>query len=1754
MADNGTEQLLAKMSLDLTDFKSAISQAKDLLADAFKEENERVAASQAATQEAVKAIQDQVALQKQLQAEAATVVAQEKAKTAVIKSNSEAAKAAAVQAQADANLAVQAKRLEAIAADTALKAQKAAAQASADATKQSILEQNQLAAAKRTAIAEQLALQAKANTAAKEELATIQKQILALRLKNLEEHNISGKGHNAGEEVGAGGGLINSLIGSSFGKENTAALHGATREISGALTGKGLVGSVAQGVLFGGLTAATIEGIGQAVAGLIEKFQELVPELGKLSQMQNTFEALAKGRGIEDATEYLDKLRASTHNLATDTQLLGVANTFLQSPLKMSTEEMLKLTAATVNLARANGKDVPQALAALQQFYTTGQARSLARVTDMNREILVTHNLGTAYSQLGRKQAEAQLAAKAIEEKSDQMGETPLTYQERSKGLEISTARLEEAAGQGIMKSSGFQVVNDILDEMISKFGSLEKGFESFGNTIGNAIGATVIIVRELGSAFTSLSDIVVDILKTIGGLVLNLGNNGLVGSMDAATTAAELMNKKFEDTHPIIANLVKIFGALSTVLRLAKLDMDDFTGKVDAVLNATQGKPVTTGMDRAINDPTAAPKAVVNVQAAKQQYLAAQQQIQEIQKKIDSTNNEFDRDKAKAINAPLVAQQNAISSKAEKDYNDAGQRFTFDNAQQAALDDYTNKLSQIAKLKAEIKKNTDHPTKDTKDENDKLKSQIDVIQKQAQVSKQLVDSTFEKTQASGGLPKNVQDYYNGSFDAIENRIKIQEATNYNKAAEQFTRPEDEKGGIVFNPKIPPDTRNERKTEQDKLAEKKAALAESYAAEKEYLAEIKEADEQSYKDGITKAKDYYNDKRLFAIDEYNDAVSNAAALKKITDESITAKVGRNDLKPEQAKLELQKALDEYNKTVANAGTTLNKQGYSTTKEENQTNTADVVAGINEILNKKKAAIVAEQALTESAFKEQTVSGKDYLDQRLSQIDEEVQATRKAQADILAAKKANSTYTPKDDIEAAKAMLAVIDEAEKKLATLDNNAPDTLAKTGQARFGEIQDALQSRLQISNQGYSGQQEAGMQPNINAQAVEANKAQIASLEDQLEALNRQGQQYSTTWFSVYQSILKAVAAQQQLNTALQASQDILAPMGQVLDAISSQLSGIFGSHFAKGLESAIGSVGKQFGQVQQNTFAMSGGKSATPQADPRLQAITDAADVASKGLINSAAHSSDGLVAASTASASALTVLKNAAAADLASYLQSMSGRTSPAGSTAMQGASSSVAGQPQVQQQDSSSFGSIASVPTVGSPPPPPTFNVSNGLNTAASPLDQFIQQIPQLSKQLVGFVNTFGSAVQGVLNSGSASAGALAGAGGGAAAGQAVGGALHALGAAGSNAGPIGAAIGALVGVIGGMISGNKQEQIQDLINQMNEDFKNMMALYSSNNANLNTTIGSLQNLIAQAQAEMASSKKDSSQFAQLIIQYNEQIQQLQDQAAQTMTSLQQQLDSLGTPTAYQSIISQVASVVQQYEQFASAAQNAQQLAQANEFLAQSLQQMSQTDIDTLNQDEQSAVNNALQLNQLLNQRNQLQYQYLQQVESIQGQGTLTRDQTSAQSKYSQLYQAQVNYSNSLDQINQQIDLAQYQVQAAQTVFNLATTKAGLEAQSLQLQEVGINEDMARIAAMQNLVATLNGSNYSILGGTSNSNPNQQSLAILQLLLQLMGLGGAANGASTGTGSGISAELAALYAQLIALGGGGTTSAGQGQGI
>lgn len=1886
MADDSSQPVLTKFSLDLTDFNSAVQEAKETLQGLAQEEKDNVTASQAATAKAIDSVKEQIALQKQLQEEANTVAAKAKAGAAEIDAQTKADERAAKQAEEASAALLRQKRLDEQAAKTLEAQTRAAAEAK---LKQAMIE---------TEASKKAAIQKKQDEESQQ--AELRKTILLIKEKEAAEKHE--EAHHHGGEHHEGGGLLGMLgIGGEAAKATT---EGVTKIAGAAGAGAAELGALS-GALTGfgeaGMGIFAIEQVGEGIEKLVDKVKELVLEAGKLDVLQNTFERLAEGKGIKDSTELMEKLRKATHDQVGDMELLRTANTFLRSSMKISDEQMIALTASTVKLAKASGQDAGAAIQALNRFFLTGRSMSLAMVTGIQRQELAVKGLGSALTEAERRQANFNKAQEVITKRAAAIGTLPETLAGALKGYKTVSGRVEEAFGLGMERSEGMKSLIKSIQGATESLGGLEGAFEKIGTAVGNALGKLSLFVdlmKELAGpifnafkdAFASAGSVIENIfstaikaasvvLKNVLGAAMDLVDGHLYRTKEHVNDMAQA----FATAHPIldlfgktIATLAGILGGLANVLKL--------------VADVAASTPDTFG--KAFTDWYASQKDLTeNVKKTIESFEEAGGLLT---KKIETTGevDALKKDIAEAEKAYEEKKKlHKLSAQEEAEYLDQKKQFQI-RAGVLGQQAYDEEVIGINKQYEVL----------TKAEAQQKEMDARAASLAAAPSTLVTNEQVMKTKVAGiGLGTKYVQASNGNWVLKENLSDYEKALEGAKGAKDVLK---KTGAIEPPPDKGDDEKGERKLEKDIFAERRAALQKSVAEEKEYLAQARADEDQEYKTGLEGYKAYFDHRRELARADTEMQRNKAKEDYQITVDSLAAKLKHRDIRPDQYAVEMQTAKDKLETTLTGIETAGPKAQRAIDKEERAADERDQIQQVEFLSARKTAALKEEQQQTEKANKENLISDKEYVAERTAQILGEVDRVRQAEDAKQAIKQAHQSWDLNAIDAREKAIQAAILNARNQLQQLADSALERPLQKLQKAFSDINSELDARLNIAKLGPSGIALAGDPKEIQQQMMTANRAQISSLEDLLE----RAKPYSNTWFEIYNHILSATQQQAQLNEQLRESQDILRPIGEMFGDISQQLSGLFGSQYAKGLESALSGVSKQFGNMEKFTDMLSG-KGGGVQADPRLEAIIKTTDAATGDLIAAGRASATGIeqytqpllneiasltralkaledqawsmahpgepvpgetasgsgqavgVAAGQAMSDALGIpvthtvahlamqptvppppepfripeifpptiaapempqIPDIAAPDIAApKIPSIEAPSIPdielpkiatpkvpdieapkvpieaPSDSAMRLESSAMSLERSAASLDkaAASLGNIgtsfakeiqppkvggvsvhAGIPGVphiheegvGSALPPaaatlesyqhapavmpeveeaPTIAqgkfTDSGFKEASNGLADFTEHVKNAATKVEGLVGAFGGFMDTISHAGSKGAGALGGLMGGAGLGGQVGGAMESMkgffGMSTALAGPIGQAVGAAAGMVTGMISGQKQEKITDEINKLNLSFKTLTDNLSANKASLASTITGIQSLMAEAQAQMATSKKGHGQYADLIKQYNEQLKQLQNQADQTMADMAKQLSILGQPTAYQDIENQLDGIIQQYEKFAGAAQTTQQLAQANQFLAESLQQFSIQEVDTLRQNEQDQIQNALQLNQLYNQRNQLQYQYLQQIMQIQGQGALTRTQTKAQSGYAQFYQAQVNYAQQMDQINQQIALSQYQLTAAQKIFNLAQSKAGLEAQVLQLQEVGIDKDMARIAALQNVLGTLQQANYNIVTGTP-ANPTQQAQMILQLLLSLLGPGQATTGGGATTGQS-SSTITQLYAQLSALG-------------
>lgn len=1366
----------------------------------------------------------------------------------------------------------------------------------------------------------------------------------------------------------------------------------AAEQISAMEVIKGLASSVSEGALGGGIFGATAKGLiagtgiglgieaaTEGIGKLIEKMKEFVEDSGGLQKVTDTFQKLAQGIGA-DPTEFLDKLRGATQHLVLDTDLLRTANSFMQSGLKMSSEDMIKLTEATVGLARAQGGDANNAIQLLNRAFLTGRANQLGYITGIQRTLLQVTGLGSTLSEQQKSNLSFAQTIKVIEDRFENLGQPMLTYTDRLKQLKVVQASFFEDTAQAAVKSPGFTVFMEQLGKVIDRFGSLEELSTKVGTAIGDMFGLLTVAMQSITPGLHVIHDLISDI---------GAGEGGTEGESSKTRTSFKSLadqtayfNQAMQSTHPILNATIKLVAEMGRTFATTANEFRLLTHTFAAVPAGI------SAADQALKGGTKNPKDLAKAfwggassagGDAFAQYDATNKQI----------NDNYDKVVASAQAAMILNQKNTPGAVGPPhSVGDPGlarrEALAVAKAQQEAQ--IASAKEMLESIKGQISEETD--------------AYIEM---------------YKKGQLS------IADYYKFKDEAAK--------------------------------------RSKDAAIQDLIEE---------AAARKALLDVQVQQNSKFKPEADRQKQ--------AID------SNTAAG-------------------------ISKANTAYYKTLSQDRIQLSNDA-----------SAAAIKNINTELETAKTSTAAQADATKAQFDQGIIDGDTYLQARIAQItglsNLEIQASKDRAAQEMNDQKALAE-------EAGKRMAAA-QQALKQLQDLENNAlPQVLKQTNEQFSNALgsNNTLQSINAAGGASITGQST----PDLQRQQQQLLQSQIGSLEQLLQYATP----YSDTWFQISDNIQKAVLQVQLLNNEMQNQYALTSQVGGLFGQIASSGKSLFTGTFGKGFISSFGGgAGVLSGATKTNqelTADLAQGKQGKP-TDPVMAAAQEAAQ-----------H----LTSTSDTGATALENFTNAlalAVSKINDIIDQLGGKA--AGTTNAATAASVLAGAQDTSGNlgllqspslnvgvDGKSIGGSSASGSGG------TTNIWGALSTSIKGVvSGQAGSFGQLTSVLTTATKAIGSFAQVIASSTSPLGGAFGGAQAGAGLGQSLG-----LGSLGTIAGAVGgAALGAIVG--------QKQQQVQQDIVNIQVAAREMQQAFSAGSASLNSTITTLQGIITTLTAEQSSSKKGSSQFQDLINQYNQQLSQLEAQQTQAIQQLQQQLASVSAPTAYQQWIQNIDSVIQQYSQFAGAAQNATQLAQANEYLTSSLQNIGQQMGDELLQDEESAIQNALQLNQLYNQRNQLELQYLNQVQQIMSQGNLTRQRTQAQSAFSQLYDAQVNYSQQLDSINQQINLAQYQLSVEQQIFNLATTKAGLESQLLTLQEQGVNEDMQRIVALQNLLATMQSTGFSItnLSGLSANDPNALQNTLLQDLV---------NELNTGQGTMIQ-QLQSLLNLLSATGGFGVTTAPQ----
>ncbi len=547
MAGPTVKEILLKWGIDNSNWKSAITDLGKLL-------DQQTAKSQKAQTSALKSLQAQ-------KDKISDLVSARKSETAEIQRQITALKTKASQAntakaQAAASLAQQKTASQAIL--NSAKQQTAAAAAQ-------VAQQRQIAAAQKTiqaGVNAQITSQKLVTAQIQTQTAQLRQQALIARQQQIAQRKPGGGGGHGGH---GGGGFLGSLF--------------------GGLPGAGIVAQMTSAVAAGELFAHVLEKI-------IDKFAEMMKSISPMGELKEQFEKLSASAGIEP-TQFINDLRKATQGLVQDTNLYRNANLFLQSGVHASQSDIVKLTEATVGLARAQGKEAPEAINALNRFFLTGRAQTLAWVTGIQRGNFEVAGLAKGVDQATRSGVQFKQALAVLTQQFAAIGQPALSYKEVLDQVENSVTRILQQFTLGLVQSDGFKAFLKSLSEGADWLGKIADKAADFGAKFGVAFSVALEVAKvffdtleEIGSTlmdtWRSLTTVIQEALNLFGnasttddfttrlttlkGVVVTLGQavTLLVGGIRELVNVTRLLTsldridqawKKFKDREKIIGD-----------------------------------------------------------------------------------------------------------------------------------------------------------------------------------------------------------------------------------------------------------------------------------------------------------------------------------------------------------------------------------------------------------------------------------------------------------------------------------------------------------------------------------------------------------------------------------------------------------------------------------------------------------------------------------------------------------------------------------------------------------------------------------------------------------------------------------------------------------------------------------------------------------------------------------------------------------------------------------------------------------------------------------------------------------------------------------------------------------------------------------------------------------------------------------------------------------------------------------------------
>jgi hypothetical protein len=279
-------------------------------------------------------------------------------------------------------------------------------------------------------------------------------------------------------------------------------------------------------------------------------------------------------------------------------------------------------------------------------------------------------------------------------------------------------------------------------------------------------------------------------------------------------------------------------------------------------------------------------------------------------------------------------------------------------------------------------------------------------------------------------------------------------------------------------------------------------------------------------------------------------------------------------------------------------------------------------------------------------------------------------------------------------------------------------------------------------------------------------------------------------------------------------------------------------------------------------------------------------------------------------------------------------------------------------------------------------------------------------------------------------------------------------------------------IGGVLSFVGTMFTRAAKKIAEDV----KASFQKTLDNYQNGNATLVETLNALERQRADAIIRLSGKKGGKDELNKLLPEFDREIQELKKQQEEIITSFNDSLEALRlhSDTLIQ-VKKQWQDINKQVKDYIGAGGD---YTKAAEYLSLSLQKIREDAVTELDKAEQDAIQDALKLNDLLEERNRLVEDFKQKEFDLINQDAIERRQAGSVVRGRELEQLRKENQDALAKINAEIALTNKKVEKQREVFNISTDVEALHRRDEELTLAALDMQIQKLRDLKSIADSI----------------------------------------------------------------------------